>query len=262
MANDDFSGEVLETRSGPVITLTMSYPARRNAFSLAIRASLHDKLAQAMSDESCRAIVIAGEGEHFCSGGDISSFDGVTAPSGRARMQAVQRIARLIVRGEKPVIAAIEGYAAGAGLCVAAACDIVVASESAKFSCAFNKIGLAPDLGAAWSLPARMGLGRAKMFMLSGRTLDAASAERQGLAELVCAKGEALAQAQALALEISSAAPLSNAVTKSLLSYGPRDFDAALGAEADAQAVLFGSEDFAEGWRAFMEKRAPDFRGR
>jgi enoyl-CoA hydratase/carnithine racemase len=255
-------GTVRAERDGPVAILTLAYPERRNALSLTLREVLLQALQAALADETCRAIVITGEGAHFCSGGDISSFDGVTPASGRLRMQRIHPIVRLLVRGEKPVIAAVEGFAAGAGVCLAAACDIVVAGKDAKFSCTFNKIGLFPDLGGAWSLPARMGLGRAKMLMMSGRVLNAEAAERQGLVEMVVETGQALKEAIALAHDVAATAPLSNTLVKAVLSRGPAPLEEVLAAEADAQGVLYGTEDFQEGRKAFLEKRKPTFRNR
>jgi 2-(1,2-epoxy-1,2-dihydrophenyl)acetyl-CoA isomerase len=262
MTTSAAGGTVKAERVGAVALLTLSYPERRNALSLPLRAVLLEALQAAMTDDACRAVVITGEGSHFCSGGDISSFDGVTPTSGRLRMQRVHPIVRLIVRGEKPVIAAVEGHAAGAGLCLAAACDMVVASREAKFSCTFNKIGLFPDLGGAWSLPLRMGHGRAKMLMMSGRVLSAETAERQGLVELVTDPGRALEEALALAQDVAKTAPLSNGLVKAVLSRGPASLEEVLAAEADAQGVLYGSEDFQEGRTAFLEKRSPTFHGR
>jgi len=249
-------------RDGPVAILTLSYPERRNAFSLPLRAVLLKELQAVLEDEACRVIVLTGDGANFCSGGDITSFDGVTPVAGRVRMQRVHAIVRLIVRGEKPVIAAVEGHAAGAGLCVAAACDMVVAARDAKLSCTFNKIGLFPDFGGAWTIPARMGIGRAKMLMMSGRVIDGEAGERQGLVDLVAAPGEALKEAVALAHDVARTAPLSNGLVKSVLARGPTSLEEVLAAEADAQGVLYGSEDFQEGRRAFLEKRAPSFKGR
>jgi 2-(1,2-epoxy-1,2-dihydrophenyl)acetyl-CoA isomerase len=256
------TGTVNATQDGAVTILTLSYPERRNALSLPLRAALTDELSKAMDDERCRVIVLTGEGGHFCSGGDISSFDGVTPVAGRQRLQRLHPAVRMLIGGEKPVIAAVEGYAAGAGLSLAAACDIVVASQEAKFSCPFNKIGLFPDLGAAWTLPLRMGQGRARMMMMSGRTLDALEAERQGLVEQVCAPGTALAEAIELAKAIAETAPLTNGLLKAALSRGPGSLEAVLAAEADAQGLLYSTEDFQEGRLAFLEKRAPNFRGR
>jgi len=262
MADDPSGGTVKSRREGAAAVLTLSYPERRNAFSLSLRAVLLTALEEAMADDACRVVVITGEGGHFCSGGDISSFDGITSVSGRARMKRAHPIVRLIIQGEKPVIAAVEGHAAGAGLCLAAACDIVVAARNAKFSCTFNKIGLFPDLGGSWTLPQRMGLGRARMLMLTGGVLDAESAERQGLVEFVTAPGEALTAALALAETLANTAPLSNAFVKAALARAPVSLEAALAAEADAQGLLYGSEDVQEGRRAFLEKRPPKFVGR
>ncbi|MDB5447928.1 MAG: enoyl-CoA hydratase [Phenylobacterium sp.] len=255
-------GTVKVARDGAVAILTLSYPERRNAFSLPLRAVLLKELQAALEDEACRVIVLTGEGANFCSGGDITSFDGVTPVSGRARMQRVHAIVRLVVRGEKPVIAAIEGHAAGAGLCLAAACDMVVAARDARLSCTFNKIGLFPDFGGAWSLPLRMGIGKAKMLMMSGRVLDGEAGERQGLVDLLAEPGQALTAALGLAHDVAATAPLSNGLLKAVLARGPSSLEEVLAAEADAQGVLYGSEDFQEGRSAFLEKRSPTFTGR
>ena len=260
--SDNASAVLLQERQDAVLILTMNYPERRNALSLPLRAALIEAFTAAMADSDIRAVVIAGAGGNFSSGGDISSMEGITGVGGRERLNSVHRLIRLLVAGEKPVIAAIEGYAFGAGISLAAACDIVVAARNAKFGCSFNRLGLMPDLGAAWTLPLRMGLGRAKYIMLRGQTFGAEEAERWGLAELVCEPGGALAEAIAIAQEIAAVSPLSNGFTKALLSRMPRDLDEMLRAEADAQAVLFTSADFDEGRQAFLNKRRPAFQGR
>ena len=253
---------VTSQRKGAVRLLTLDRPQRRNALTPGFRDGLAAAIEAAMGDADCRVIVLTGAGGHFCAGGDIGSFAGMNAVSGRARMQRAHRMVRTLTLGEKPVIAAVEGHAAGAGLCLAAACDVVVASNAARFSCTFNRIGLFPDLAGLWSIPQRIGLGRTKMLMLSGRSLDAAEAERQGLVELLAEPGQAVETAMALADEIAGFAPLTHGLVKAVLSRGPMPLDAVLAAEADAQGVLYGSEDFDEGRRAFLEKRAPSFQGR
>lgn len=254
--------DVKVDRHGPVTVLTLSYPERRNALALALRARLLTELEAALDDSGCRVIVLTGAGAHFCSGGDITSFEGVTPAKGRARMQFVHRIMRLLIRGEKPVIAAVEGHAAGAGMCLAAACDIVVASTEAKFSCTFNRIGLLPDLAGLWSIPSRIGMGRARYWIMSGRVMDAATAQAQGMAEELCAPGKALEAALALAQEVAEVSPLSNGMVKSVLARGPMPLEDLMSAETDAQAVLFGTEDFQEGCKAFLAKRKARFQGR
>ena len=220
-------GEVLRETLGPVSVLTLNYPERRNALSLDMRSAVADALVEAMADPALRAIVLTGQGEHFCSGGDIAGMKAADSLAARARVQDLQRIARVIVEGDKPVIAAVEGFAAGAGLSLVAACDIVVAARSARFACSFNRLGLVPDLGAAWFLPMRVGMGRARHIMLTGDTFDAEAAERWGLVEILTETGGARARAVELASHIAAdAAPLSNAFAKGLLARMPTSLDA------------------------------------
>lgn len=260
--NPSPGGEVRVEKQGPVTILTLSYPERRNALSMSLREKLGAALSKALADETCRVMVLTGEGDHFCSGGDISSFEGVNSINGRKRMQKTHQMVRLLMSSEKPIIAAVEGHAAGAGMCVAANCDIVVASTEAKFTCSFNKIGLLPDLGGLWSIPQRMGLGRAKLMLMTGRMIDAQTAQQQGLVEELCPPGTARDTAIKLAQEIALTAPLTNGLTKSALARGPMNVDELLNLEVELQSILFGSEDFIEGKTAFLEKRKPQFRGR
>ncbi|MFW8565010.1 enoyl-CoA hydratase/isomerase family protein [Orrella sp. 11846] len=256
-------GRIITEHHGPVTVLKFDYPERRNALSMPIRELLSEALKAAIADENCRAIVLTGEGAHFSSGGDISSFDNLTAISGRRRMRKTHDlIVETMIACEKPIIAAVEGHAAGAGMCVAANCDIAIAAEGAKFTCSFNKIGLLPDLGGLWSIPQRVGLGRAKLLMMTGRMIDAKTALSYGLVEEVCEDGKALETAIALGQEIAQTAPLSNGFTKNVLARGPLTLEELLDAETDMQGLLFGSEDFREGRDAFMEKRKPQFKGR
>lgn len=252
----------LTLEQGGVAVITMDYQARRNALSLPLRQGLYDRLAEAMDSPDCRVIVLTGAGGCFCSGGDISSMEGLDGFGGRARLQRVHRLMRLLLEGEKPVIAAVEGWAVGAGLTLAAACDMVVAARDARFACSFNKIGLAPDLGAAYVLPLRMGMGRARQVMMVGDTFDAERAAAWGLVEQVCDSGRALDEALGLAARLAEVAPLALGVTKALLARMPASLDAMLKAEADAQSLLFTTGDFAEGRAAFLAKRTPRFQGR
>ena len=248
---------------GHVVTLSLNAVGRRNALSLELREALDRLLSDAMTDGSCRVIVLTGEGGHFCAGGDISGMKDITAVSGRQRLVTGHRIVRTIVEGDKPVIAAVEGFAVGAGLSLAAACDIVVAAKSAKFACSFNRLGLVADFGLAFTLPHRVGMGRARQIMLTGDTFTAETAEGWGLVEILTDEGQALASANDLAHRMSQeTAPLSNAYSKRLLSRMPGSLDDILMAEADSQSVLYVSEDFAEGRAAFLGKRKPSFQGR
>lgn len=255
-------GAVRVALEGGVGVIAMDYPARRNALSLALRERLYEGLCRLLEDEACRVIVLTGAGGCFCAGGDISSMDGVTPVDGRPRLRRIHRVVRLLVESEKPVIAAVEGWAAGAGVSLAAACDIVVSASDARFACSFGKIGLVPDLGAAYTLVMRMGLGRARHMMMTGATFTAEQAERMGLVEVLCDPGAALDTARKMAAGMAEAAPLSLAMTKALTARMPDTLDAMLKAEVEAQAVLFATGDFAEGRAAFLEKRKPAFTGR
>ncbi len=255
-------GTVHKTVVDGVGTLVLDYPRRRNALSLTLREALHDRLVDLLEDPDCRVIVLTGAAGCFCSGGDISTMEQVTPISGRKRLQRIHRVIRLLWSCEKPVIAAVEGWSAGAGTALAAACDIIVAARDARFACNFAKIGLMPDLGAAYTLVQRLGAGRAKYLMMAGQEFDGAAAEKLGLVDVLTTPGAALETAQALAAGMSTLAPLSLGLTKALVARMPASLDAMLVAEVEAQAVLFASEDFAEGRAAFMAKRAPRFQAR
>ena len=257
------SGTVRRDDHAHVATLTIVNVERRNALSPGVWSGLRRELRDVMDDPTVRAVVLTGEGGHFCAGGDISAMGDLDAPEGRARLAGGHEITRSIVEGEKPVVAAVEGFAVGAGLSIAAACDIVVASRAAKFACSFNRVGLVPDLGAGWVLPQRVGAGRARWIMLTGDTFGAEEAREWGLVETLTEPGDALGTATELATRMAAeAAPLSNAFAKALLARGASGLDGFLKAEADAQGILFTTRDFAEGRRAFLAKEKPRFEGR
>ncbi|KAA2214061.1 enoyl-CoA hydratase/isomerase family protein [Teichococcus oryzae] len=247
--------------SDGVLELTLSYPRRRNALAMELREALIAHLERGLADPECRAIILTGEDGHFCAGGDISGMGRPTAMQGRRRMMSGHRMVRLLVEGEKPVIAAVEGHAAGAGISMAAACDIVVASREAVFTCSFNKVGLVPDLGAAWTVSRRIGLGRSKMLMMLGEPLSGEAAAGLGLVDQLAEPGKALEAARDMARRIAARSPLSNAMTKTLLNRTTGTLGESLQAEADIQGLLYASEDFVEGSSAFLEKRQPAFRG-
>jgi 2-(1,2-epoxy-1,2-dihydrophenyl)acetyl-CoA isomerase len=255
-------GTVHTSVADGVTVIELDNPARRNAIDLSLREALFDAVSDAMQDDAVRVLILTGKDGVFSSGGDISSMAGVTGVGARERLARIHRLIRLLISGEKPVIAAVEGFAIGAGLSLAAACDIVVTAEDAKWACSFNKVGLMPDAGAGWVLPLRIGLGRARMVMMTADTFDGRAAADMGLAEIVCAPGQALMEARAVAAKLSVAAPLALGMTKAVLARMPQSLDDALKTEADAQAILFTSEDFEEGRTAFLEKRKPAFKGR
>lgn len=247
---------------GPVRLIWMNQPARRNPLSPDLRRAMVGLIDDAHADPAVRCIVVAGAGGCFSAGGDISTMSGMDAQTGRARMRPAADFMRRFVEGPKPVIAAVSGYAVGAGLSLMAACDLVVAGQGAKFALSFGKIGLMPDLGVLHTLPARIGTGRTRLMALTRRTIGADVAADWGLVDQVVPDDQVMAEALALAAEVAEGAPLSNTYTRQLLARLPMSFGDFMAAEADAQALLFGTEDFAEGASAFLQKRKPVFKGR
>lgn len=253
---------VLTESAGPIRVVRLNYPARRNALSLELRAALMTAVETAMAETGIRALVLTGNGGAFCAGGDISSMQTVTGVGGRERLANLHRLVRLLAAGPKPVVAAVEGYAYGAGMSLALLCDQVVAARDAKFCCSFNKVGLMPDMAALWTVPQRVNAGWAKRLMMLAEEVDGETAHRIGLADHLAEPGEALAEAMKLAERFAATAPLPQTYAKAVLARGPQPLEAVLAQEADLQALLFGSEDFAEGRDAFLAKRKPVFRGR
>jgi len=249
---------LIEERDGSVLVLTIDYPARRNALAMPLRSAMLEALERAMGDRTVRAVVLTGSGGHFCSGGDISGMDVRDALAGRERMRRSHALVRLMVMGQLPIVAAVEGYCVGAGLSLACACDTVVAAEDARFGAGFGRIGLMPDLGLPYTLPARIGQGRARQMFLYHTQMTAPEAERIGLVDAVVPKGHALATAMEKARFLAEQAPAPMALTKQILGEG---LDRALEDERHFQTTLFLSEDFNEGRAAFLEKRAPRFKG-
>jgi len=244
------------TRDGAVLTLTLDHPTRRNALAQPLRDGLFTQLEAAEADSSVRAIVLTGAGGNFCSGGDLSGMDVRTAADGRERMRRFHRVVRLMVGGRLPVVAAVEGWCVGAGLSLACAADTIVAGQGARFGAGFGKVGLVPDLGLPFTLPARVGPARARQIFLHHEQLEAEAAAAIGLVDRLVPQGAALAEATRLATNLAASAPLSVALTKRMLAEG---LDAALERERDWQTMCFLSADHAEGRAAFFEKRPPVF---
>ena len=247
-----------ETREGATAILTLNYPERRNALAVPMRKCLVDALEAIEADRALRAIVITGAGGTFSAGGDISGMDVADLAAGRERFRLTHHLVRLLIKGSKPVIAAVEGWCVGAGLSVAMCCDTVVAAEDARFATGFGKIGLVADLGLLHTLPARVGQGRARQILLFGDPVDARQAAVIGMVDHVVPSGTTLRAALDRAALFHGAAPLPVAMTKQYLATG---LDEALDWERDTQSALFLTADHAEGRAAFLAKRTPLFNG-
>lgn len=250
---------IVEERDGAVLTLTLDYPARRNALAVPLRVELEQALERAFADGTTRAIVLTGAEGVFSAGGDISGMNIETAYEGRERMRRTHRLVRLLARGNLPVVAAVEGWAVGAGLSLALLCDTIVAADDARFMAGFHKIGLMADMGMPATLPARIGVGRARDMLLHHTQYLGTEAHRIGLVDYVVPKGKALEVAMEKARFLAQEAPLPIAYTKQWFA---DELEAALAREADFQAALFTTADHKEGREAFLSKRKPSFTGR
>jgi 2-(1,2-epoxy-1,2-dihydrophenyl)acetyl-CoA isomerase len=253
---------VLREDRGNIRIITLNRPDRRNAIDMPLRIALAEELETAMADDGIRVIVLTGAGKGFCSGGDISTMQRQPPEQTVPRAQAAQRVIRAIWQGSKPVVAAVEGAAFGAGISLAVACDRVVAAEGALFSTAFMGVGLSGDMGIFASLPARVGVAKARQLMLLPQKLGGRQACDIGIADAVVETGTALERAIEDARLIAQAPPLAIREMKSLLGAWPSPPMAVLDLEVQAQSRLFDTADFAEGVAAFREKRRADFSGR
>lgn len=251
---------VLVAQSGPVRTLTLNRPGRRNALDLDDRRALLAALADAEQDRSCRAVVLTGADGVFCAGGDIRSMSR-DRQIAQARLAVINDVARAVVRCPKPVIAAVEGGAFGLGLALAAVSDYVVAAEDARFVASFAKLGLTADTGLTWSLSQRVGPGRAKELVLFADELTADQAHRMGLVSEVVPTSAVMDRAVERAGQLAAASRAMVSGTKRIFAQERQDFESILAAEAEVQVELLVGDDFVEGRAAFLERRRPDFTG-
>jgi len=249
---DAENDRVLCTRDGPLAILTLNEPKRMNVYSPQLRDQLLARLRELNDDDACRAIVLTGAGEHFSAGGDVASFNERDALAMRARMERTSmQLVRLLIAGRKPVITAVEGNCYGAGLSLVAGSDFAVAASNAKLCCAFIRMGFIPDLGTLWSLPRRVGLGKAKELTALATVLDGAEAAHIGLVDEVVEPGTALAAAKLVALRFAKASPPAMALLKEAFSEG---LEAVLRQEINMQPMLAKSDEHAEAKRRFLEK--------
>jgi len=261
---DHFAFDVVEG----VATVTFDRPAKLNALTFEVYADLRDLLAEIEHRDDVRTLVLTGEGEGFCSGGDVEEIIArLLGMDTRGLLEFTRMTGAVVERMRRlplPIIASINGVAAGAGAVLALASDIRVMAESASFHFLFTRVGLAgADMGSAYLLPRVVGLGRASEMLLLGDRIDPEPALSSGLVSRVVPDPELAAVTSELAERLSSGPSLAYGATKVLLG---RELDMDLGSaielEASTQALLMTTEDHAEFYRAFTEKRSPEWRGR
>jgi len=257
-----------ERGSDGVALLTLDRPETLNSLTFAVYGQLERLFRDLDEDETVKVIVITGHGRGFCSGGSVDEIIGPLLESQLDATLAFTRMTGAVVRNmlrcSKPIVAAINGVAAGAGAVLALASDIRIVSETAKFAFLFSHVGLTgADMGTAWLLPKIVGTGRAMEILMLGDKIRADEAHRIGLANRVVAPDDLLSEALTMARRLASGPGLAHAMTKKMVwNEWPMDLDAAIEQEAQAQALLLRAHDHREFYNAWMEKRPPRFSGR
>jgi len=252
---------LLVDRAGAVATITLNRPDARNALDMVMRRELVAALDEVEADAAARVLVLTGAGGHFSAGGDVKSMQGPqTSAQGRARVTALNRLVMRLVEFPRPVIAMVDGFAVGAGCNLALCCDLIVASDRARFGEVFAKIGLVPDGGGSWLLPRLVGMARAKELIFTADIIDAAEAARIGLVNRVVPAAELAQVTRALAERIAQGPAKVLAMAKHMVNRAASsDLAAALDVEAFSQAIAITGDEHREGLAAFFEKRPAKF---
>jgi 2-(1,2-epoxy-1,2-dihydrophenyl)acetyl-CoA isomerase len=254
---------VLRDASEGVLTLTLNRPEALNSFNIEMKEALLAAFKDAARDKSVRVVVLTGAGRAFSAGQDLKERQQADAADlGTELRVRYNPIVLAMRRLEKPVVGAINGVAAGAGISVALACDMRIASEAASFIEVFGRVGLVPDTGSSWFLPRLIGYARAAEMSFTTDPVDSATAERIGLVNHVVPADQLMAETGALAARLAKSAPIAMALAKRALNRSlETNLEQALEFEAELQAIAGRSRDYAEGVAAFVEKRPPNFTG-
>lgn len=260
-------GPILLDRLGPLAHIRLNRPEASNGISIAFLTQFHDVILRCHGDPSIRAVLLTGEGPNFCAGGDVREFasKGEGLPDFLREATAyLQMCASGLIHLDAPVVAAVQGYAAGGGgLGLVCAADLVIAAESSKYLAGATRVGMAPDAGSSVILPRLIGFRRAMDLLLTNRVVDAKEALEIGLVSRVVADDQLQAEAMAAAQALAAGAPKAQAATKRLLWSGlGLSVDSCLPEEARTVSELSGTQDAREGLAAVIERRKPAFEGR
>ncbi len=242
-----------------IAVVSINRPERRNAIDDNVRQRLLDCLASALNEPSIRAVILTGEGGTFCAGGDLTTLAGLDVQAARARLQSGHKVVRLLVNADKPVIAAVEGFAMGAGAGLALCADTIVLGQSATIGFPFLKVGLIPDFGVTYSVARRIGVARARNALLYARNYRGQEALDIGLADVLVPDPDVRSRAIELAGELAALPRHALGMTKRQLAQSPADLETSLEMEALGQPFCLSTAEFAEGFAAFKEKRRPAF---
>lgn len=260
---------VIAALEGGVLTLMLNRPQRLNAMSTGLIEAMNHELARARDDSDIRAVLLTGIGRGFCAGADLAGTGpGDQKPDGQRDLGAsMDRIFNPMIRAmralPKPIVAAVNGVAAGGGANLALACDIVLAARSARFDQAFVRISLIPDLGGTWFLPRSVGDARARALAMLGSSVPAEEAERMGMIWQVLDDAALMGEAKTLARRLAAGPTLSYAaIKKAINAAATNTLEQQLDLERDSQRELGRSHDFKEGVAAFLAKRPANFAGR
>lgn len=254
---------VIVERLGSIATVVLNRPKAMNALNRALVDELTGILTSLQEDKAVRCIVIRGSGKAFCAGGDLGQLSELKEPIAfKNFIVDVGKLALGIMNMEKPVIAMVNGVAAGAGFNLALACDIVICGKTARFSQSFNKVGLIPDCGGLFLLPRLIGLQKAKELMFTAELIDADTALKLGLVNCVAEDDSLTEEVYNMAHKLAEAAPIALCFTKRIANRSfDLDVEAILEREADLQTLCMETQDYQEGVTAFKEKRQPIFKG-
>lgn len=248
----------VDLQDGGLCVITLNEPERRNPIGHAKREALVAALSQAEADNAVRAVVLTGAGGHFSAGGDIRDQKERSISQHRERFGLIKDLVLRMSRFSKPLVAGVEGWAAGGGFALALACPTIVASREARFVASFTKIGLIPDMGLLATLPARIGAARTRRLLLTNRVVEAPEALDSGMVDELADAGDVVRVAGLRAMEEAEGASLPR---QFIVDWFARDVAEALEYEQSLQPMLLNSADAAEGRAAFAEKRRPRFRG-
>ena len=238
-----------------IATITLNKPEKLNSLDLLMRREIKDVLKLIDHNRKVQIVILNGKGNSFCAGGDIQSMNIEDLKSGRARIQSLQEITRNIVNLEQPVIASVHGNVAGAGMSLSLACDFVIAAENSKFSASFINIGLIPDSGIMYLLPAKVGVGIAKDLLISGRRVDSREAKEIGLINYLVENEAIETKTIELSRRVKRLPNFAQGMIKKALNQWPMGIEEMFELEANMQTICYFTDDFNEGKDAFLNKR-------